>query len=85
MVGAMAVAWKLKVYPKFNRKACRQLLWILLIMLVSGFFINYGLDKWVPNGLGRWKFLILAWVYNLITVWISLKPIKAVAKGLTID
>lgn len=85
MVGAMAVAWKLKVYPKFNRKACRQLLWILLIMLVSGFFINYGLDKWVPNGLGRWKFLILAWVYNLIIVWISLKPIKAVAKGLTID
>ena len=85
MVGAMAVAWKLKVYPKFNRNACRQLLWILLIMLVSGFFINYGLDKWVPNGLGRWKFLILAWVYNLIIVWISLKPIKAVAKGLTID
>ena len=85
MVGAMAVAWKLKVYPKFNRKACRELLWILLIMLVSGFFINYGLDKWAPNWLGRWKFLIFAWVYNLIIVWISLKPIKAVAKGLTID
>jgi O-antigen/teichoic acid export membrane protein len=85
MVWAMAVAWKLKVYPKFNRKACWQLLWILLFMLITGFFINCGLDKYFSEGIGRWKFLILAWVYNLIIVWISLKPIKAVAKGLTVD
>ncbi len=82
MVGAMVVAWKLKVYPQFNRKACWQLLWILLVMLVSWFFINCWLDNYEINW---WKFLIIAWIYNLIIVWISLKPIKSVAKGLTID
>ena len=82
MVWAMAVAWKLKIYPKFNRRACLQILWILLIMLVSGFFINSRLDS---HEISWWMFLIIAWIYNLIIVWISLKPIKAVAKGLTVD
>ena len=82
MVGAMVVAWKLKVYPQFNRKACWQLLWILLVMLASWFFINGWLDN---HEINWWKFLIIAWIYNLIIVWISLKPIKSVAKGLTID
>ena len=82
MVWAMAVAWKLKVYPQFNRKACWQLLWILLVMLASWFFINGWLDN---HEINWWKFLIIAWIYNLIIVWISLKPIKSVAKGLTID
>ncbi len=82
MVGAMIVAWRLKVFPKFKKKAWLQLLWILAIMFVIGFFINWWLDgheiKW-------WMFLIIAGVYNLIILLISLKPIKAVAKGLTID
>ena len=82
MVWAMAVAWKLKVYPQFNRKACWQLLWILLVMLVSWFFINGWLDN---HEINWWKFLIIAGIYNLLIVWISLKPIKSVAKGLTID
>ena len=82
MLWAMAVAWKLKVYPKFNRKACLQILWILVIMLISGLFINSRLGDHEIS----WRlFLIIAWIYNLIIVWISLKPIKAVAKGLTID
>jgi hypothetical protein len=78
----MAVAWKLKVYPKFNRKACVELLWVLVIMLVWGFFINGWLND---HEISRRLFLIIAWIYNLIIVWISLKPIKYIAKGLTID
>ena len=82
MVGAMIVAWKLKVFPKFQKKAWFQILWILAIMLVSWFFIN----GWLENHTLSWRlFLIIAWIYNLIIIWISLKPIKSVAKGLTID
>jgi len=82
MVGAMIVAWNMKVFPKFQKKAWFQLLGILGIMLVSGLFINGWLDS---HEISWWMFLIIAWIYNLIIVWISLKPIKAVAKGLTVD
>ena len=82
MVGAMIVAWNMKVFPKFQKKAWLQLLGILVIMLVSGLFINGWLDS---HEISWWMFLIIAWIYNLIIVWISLKPIKAVAKGLTVD
>jgi O-antigen/teichoic acid export membrane protein len=82
MVGAMLVAWKLKVFPKFQKKAWFQILGILAIMLISGFFINGWLNT---NEISRRLFLIIAWIYNLIIVWISLKPIKSVAKGLTVD
>lgn len=82
MVGAMIVAGKLKVFPKFQKKAWLQLFGILAIMLVSGFFVNV----WLDNHEISWRlFLIIAWIYNLIIIWISLKPIKAVAKGLTVD
>ena len=82
MVGAMIVAWKMQVFPKFQKKAGLQLLGILLVMLIIWFFINGRID----NHEISWRlFLIIAWIYNLIIVWISLKPIKAVAKGLTID
>jgi hypothetical protein len=57
-------------------------LWILAIMLVIWIFINGWLDN---HEISWWLFLIIAWIYNLIIVWISLKPIKAVAKGLTVD
>jgi hypothetical protein len=51
-------------------------------MLIVGFFIN----GWLDNHEISWRlFLIIAWIYNLIIIWISLKPIKSVAKGLTID
>ena len=82
MVWAMIVAWNMKVFPKFQKKAWLQLLGILWFMLVSGFFINLRLDS---HEISWWMFLIIAWIYNLIIVWISLKPIKAVAKGLTVD
>ena len=82
MVGAMIVAWNLKVFPKFQKKAWFQILWILAIMLVSGFFINSWLND---HEISRRLFLIIAWIYNLIILWISLKPIKNIAKGLTID
>ena len=82
MVGAMIVAWKMKVFPKFQKKAWMQILWILAIMLIIGIFINGWLDN---HEISWWMFLIIAWIYNLIIVWISLKPIKAVAKGLTVD
>ena len=82
MVWAMIVAWKMKVFPKFQKKAWLQLLGILGIMLISGLFIN----NWLDSHEISWRlFLIIAWIYNLIIVWISLKPIKAVAKGLTVD
>ena len=82
MVGAMIVAWKLKVFPKFQKIAWLQLLGILAIMLICWLFINSRLEN---HEIGWWMFLIIAGVYNLIILWISLKPIKAVAKGLTID
>ena len=82
MVGAMIVAWNMKVFPKFQKKAWLQLLGILGIMLISGWFINGWLDN---HEISWWMFLIIAWIYNLIIVWISLKPIKSVAKGLTVD
>ena len=82
MVWAMIVAWKLKVFPKFQKKAWLQLLTILLVMLIWWVFINGWLDI---HEIRWWMFLIIAWVYNLIVLWVSLKPIKAVAKGLTID
>lgn len=82
MVGAMIVAWKMKVFPKFQKKAWMQILWILAIMLIIGIFINGWLDN---HEISWWMFLVIAWIYNLIIVWISLKPIKAVAKGLTVD
>ena len=82
MVWAMIVAGKLKVFPKFQKKAGLQLLWILIIMLVGGFFINGWLNV---HEIRWWMFLIIAGIYNLIILWVSLKPIKAVAKGLTID
>lgn len=82
MVGAMIVAWELKVFPKFQKKAWLQILWILWIMLIGWFFINW----WLDNHEISWRlFLIIAGIYNLIIVWISIKPIKSVAKGLTID
>lgn len=82
MVWAMIVAGKLKVFPKFQKKSGLQLLWILAIMLITGIFIN----RWLWNHeIKRWIFLIIAGIYNLIILWISLKPIKSVAKGLTID
>jgi len=82
MVWAMIVAWKLKVFPKFQKKAWLELLWILLFMLICWFFINGWLDD---HEIRWWMFLIIAWIYNLIILWISIKPIKAVAKWLTID
>jgi hypothetical protein len=82
MVWAMIVAGRLKVFPKFQKKAWLQLLWILALMFIIWFFINGRLN----NHEISWRlFLIIAWIYNLIIVWISLKPIKSVAKGLTID
>ena len=82
MVWAMIVAWRMQVFPKFQKKAWFELLWILAIMLITWFFINGWLDN---HEISWWLFLIIWWIYNLIIVWISLKPIKAIAKGLTID
>ena len=82
MVWAMIVAWKLKVFPKFQKKAWLELFGILVIMLISWFFINGRLDN---HEISRRLFIIIAWIYNLIIVWISLKPLKSVAKGLTVD
>ena len=82
MFWAMIVAWKLKVFPKFQKKAWLELLWILIIMLIIWFFINGWLEN---HNLSRRLFLIIAWIYNLFIVWISLKPLKSVAKWLTID
>jgi len=82
MVWAMIVAWKMKVFPKFQKNATIQLLLILLFMLISWIFINSRLDE---NEIKRWMFLIIAGIYNLIILWISLKPIKVVAKWLTVD
>ncbi len=82
MVGAMIVAGKMKVFPKFQKKAGLELVGILILMLIGGIFIN----GWLNNHEIRWwMFLIIAWIYNLLILWISLKPIKAVAKGLTVD
>ena len=82
MVGAMMVAGKLKVFPKFQKKAVLQLVWILVIMWIIWIVIHGWLDSHEIS----WRmFLVIAAVYNLVILWISLKPIRAVAKGLTVD
>lgn len=82
MIWAMVVAWRMKVFPKFQKKATTQLLLILLLMLIVWIFINNRLDT---NEIRRRMFLLIAWIYNIVVLWISLKPIKVVAKGLTVD
>lgn len=82
MVWAMIVAWRLKVFPKFQNKVTFELLSILIVMLVCWVLINWWLD-W--HEIRWWMFLIIAWIYNLVFLWVSLKPIKAVAKWLTVD
>ena len=82
MVGAMLVARKLKSFPKFQKKVWFQLFWILIFMLIWWYFLN----GWLNNNEISWRmFLIIAAVYNLFILWISLKPIKIIAKWLTID
>lgn len=82
MVWAMVVAWHQKVFPKFQNKVALMLMITLIIMAIWWFFINQRLN-W--HEISWWLFLIIAAIYNLIILWISLKPIKAVAKWLTID
>ena len=82
MVWAMIVAGRLKVFPKFQKKAWLQLVGILILMLIGWFFINNWLSD---HEIRWWMFLIIAGIYNLFIVWISFKPLKSVAKGLTID
>ncbi len=82
MVGAMCVAGYHKVFPKIQKKVWLELLWIILLMFISGIFIH---KYFITNDVSWWMFLIIAAIYNLVIVWISLKPIKSVAKGLTVD
>ena len=82
MVWAMVVAWRQKVFPKFQNKVALMLVAILGIMATWWFFINQWLNG---HEISWWLFLIIAAIYNLIILWISLKPIKSVAKWLTID
>ena len=82
MVWAMVVAWRLKVFPKFHKRAWLELIGTLLLMLIIGFFINW----WLENNEISWcMFLIIACIYNFVILWISLKSIRVVARWLTVD
>lgn len=82
MMWAMIVAWKLKVFPLFQTKNIVWLWTILWLMLFVWFFIN---KRMLIQPFSWMIFLWVAWIFNLLVLAISLKPIKSVAKWLTVD
>ena len=78
---AIAVAIRRKTLPIIMKKENLIMCAILVLMLVSWYFIN-----WYMANLELFsyiKFFLIAGIYNLIIVWISFPLIKKFAHGLT--
>lgn len=78
---AILIAQKQKLLPILQKKIVLKLTLILLLAWILWGFINHFL-AWELNIL---KFIISALIFNLFIIFISLKPIKSIAKWLTID
>jgi len=80
--GAMLIAWKHKLLPLIQKKT----FWTLLGILVVAGGIGFGINRYLQ---GQENSLILffglAFIFNGLILLAAFKPIKTVAKGLTID
>lgn len=79
MIGAIRIGRQKKVQPIFSLKILWQFIFVLLGMSVVGYAITYF---WTINIL--W-FFVVAILLNLLVLYVSLRPIKKIAKGLTVD
>lgn len=81
-LGAIGLGIKKQLTPQLSKKVWFQLFGILVFFALMGVGIYYFF-------LGQWtniiRFFLVAWVFNLLLVLTSLKPMKKVAKGLTND
>ena len=77
---AIVVGLKNKIMPKPEKKPALIMIWILICSLFIGYFIHgYLLDK----EFSYISFFLIAWIYNIIIVLISLPVVKKFARGLT--
>jgi O-antigen/teichoic acid export membrane protein len=81
-VGAIIVAKKNHITPKIQQQSLWQLIGVFTIAGVVGFFINRYLAY---QELHIVRFFLIALLFNGAIVLAILKPIKKIAKGLTID
>jgi len=79
---AIFIAGKQKLFPIIPKKAGLNLCTILIGAGIIGFFINQYLST---QELSILRFFLFALLFNAIIIGLSLKPLKKVAKGLTID
>lgn len=79
MLGAMRVARRKKSQPLFAWKTAFRLLFPLVIMTIVGYLITYFF------AINVLRFFIIALPLNLLMVYFSLRPIKKIAKGLTVE
>jgi O-antigen/teichoic acid export membrane protein len=80
--GAMRIAHRRHLTPTVQKKPFRILLSILVIAGIIGFGINTFLSSQETN---RLLFIVLVVLFNGLILLTSFKPIKQVAKGLTMD
>lgn len=80
--GAIFIAKKNNIMPKIQKKPFWQLLIVFIIAGITGFFINRYL---VHQEINIIRFFIIALIFNGILILAIFKPIKKIAKGLTID
>ena len=77
---AILVAIKRKSRPILQKKSNLVMIWILLLAVVSGYFIHWYMANIEFSYI---KFFIIAWLYNIIIALISLPSIKHFAHWLT--
>lgn len=79
MLGAMRVAKRKKAQPIFAWKTGFKLLLPLAVMTIVGYLIT---SFCTVNVL---RFFVIAIPLNLLMIYFSLRPVKKIAKGLTVD
>jgi O-antigen/teichoic acid export membrane protein len=80
--GAMRIAHRRKLTPTVQKKPFRILALVLVLAGMVGFAINQYLSHQATN---RILFFVLVLLFNGLIALASFKPIKQIAKGLTVD
>lgn len=79
MIGAMRVAHRKKVSPTISWKKMWILIAILSGLTLSGGYVSLYLT------LNLRQFFLVAAALNGVAIWLSLRVIRKVARGLTVD
>ena len=79
MIGAIRIGKQKKVQPIFSLKILWQFALILAGMSAVGYAIMHF---WEINIL---RFFVVAILLNLFVIYVALRPIKKIAKGLTVE